>query len=147
MTTEPEYLTGNAKSLENLRALLGRLSDSDLQHDLGEGWTVAAMLGHLAFYDFRVSALADHWRRAGSVTASPLDADVLNVAMLPVWLAVPPRRAVELALQAAEAANAGVAGLEAATLAGMQSVGNPLKLDRAEHRQEHIDQIERALAG
>jgi len=146
MKTEPAYLAGNAKSLENFRALLSRLSDADLGRDLGEGWTVAAMLGHLAFYDFRVAALAEQWRKAGVVTPSPLDADILNVALLPVWLAVPRRRAAELALQAAEGANAVVAGLDAATLSQLEAVGNPLKLDRAEHRQEHIDQIERALA-
>jgi hypothetical protein len=147
MATPPAYVAGNATSLDNLRALLGRLSDADLQNDLGEGWTVAAMLGHLAFYDFRIAALAAHWRQAGAVTPSPLDADILNVAMLPMWLAVPPRRAVELALQAAEGANAVVAGLDAATLSRLEAVGNPLKLDRAEHRLEHIDQIERAVAG
>ena len=147
MPTEPAYLAGNAKSLDNFRSLLSRLSDADLQRDLGEGWTVTAMLGHLAFYDFRIAALAAHWRQAGAVTPSPLDADILNVALLPVWLAVPPRRAVELALQAAEAANAVVAGLDAATLSQLNAIGNPLKLDRAEHRQEHIEQIERAIAG
>jgi hypothetical protein len=126
--------------------LLQRLSDADLQADLGEGWTVSAMLGHLAFYDFRIAALAAHWRQAGVVTPSALDADILNVALLPVWLAVPPRRAVELALEAAEGANAAVAGLDAATLSRLEEVGRPIKLDRAEHRQEHIEQIERALA-
>ena len=146
MPSQPAYLNGNAQSLDSLRALLNRLTDGDLMRDLGEGWTVAAMLGHLAFYDFRIAALADHWRQEGAVTPSPLDADILNVALLPVWLAIPPRRAVELALQAAEAANAVVAGLDAATLSQLQAVGSPLKLDRAEHRQEHIDQIERALA-
>ena len=40
-----------------------------------------------------------------------------------------------------------VAGLDANTLSRLEAVGSPLKLDRAEHRQEHIDQIERALAG
>ena len=146
MQTEPRYLAGNTRSLENFRSLLNRLSDADLEHDLGEGWTVAAMLGHLAFYDFRIAALAAHWLQAGAVTPSPLDPDILNVALLPVWLAVPPRRAADLALQAAEGANAVVAGLDAATLAALEAVGNPLKLDRAEHRQEHIDQIGRALA-
>ncbi len=146
MPTEPAYLARNAQSLENFRALLDRLSDADLEHDLGEGWTVAAMLGHLDFYDFRIAALAAHWHQTGAVTPSPLDADILNVALLPVWLSVPPRRAAELALQAAQGANAVVAGLAAGTLSQLEAVGNPLKLDRAEHRQEHIDQIERALA-
>ena len=103
MPNEPAYLAGNAKSLDNLRALLQRLSDADLKADLGEGWTVSAMLGHLAFYDFRIAALAAHWRQSGAVTPSALDADILNVALLPVWLAVPPRHAIELALEAAEA--------------------------------------------
>ena len=146
MPNEPAYLAGNAKSLDNLRALLQRLSDADLQADLGEGWTVSAMLGHLAFYDFRIAALAAHWRQSGAVTPSALDADILNVALLPVWLAVPPRRAIELALEAAEGANAAVAGLDAATLSRLEEVGRPIKLDRAEHRLEHIEQIERALA-
>ena len=146
MPTAPDYLAANTQSLLNLRAMLSRLSEADLRHDLGEGWTIAAMLGHLASYDYRAVELVNRWRRDGAVTASPLDSEMLNLALLPIWLSIPPIRAAALALEAAEAADACVAGLDAALLAGLAAAGTPLKLNRAEHRQEHIDQFEKALA-
>jgi len=132
MSTAPAYLAANAQALENFRALLSRLSEADLLH---------------AFYDLRVVALVERWRRKGAVSPSPLDFDMLNQALLPIWLTIPPRRAATLALETAEAADACVASLEPTLLAGLAGAGTPVKLNRAEHRQEHIVQIEQALAG
>lgn len=62
MSAEPDFLAGNSESNAKLRALVGRLTDADLGRDLGEGWTVAAMLAHLALVaataaDERVAAI------------------------------------------------------------------------------------------
>src|SRR5213078_3423656 len=45
------YLANNEASLTRLRALVERLTDDDLRREMRDGWTVAALLAHLAFYD------------------------------------------------------------------------------------------------
>ena len=63
MTNQPNYVGENAVSQQELRALIAGLNDSDLMHDMGDGWTVAVMLAHMAFYDFRAAAAVDRWSR------------------------------------------------------------------------------------
>ncbi len=145
MSAEPDFLAGNSESNAELRALVGRLTDADLGRDLGEGWTTAAMLAHLALYDFRAAALLDRWRQTGLVTPSPLDADLINAATAHLFLAIPPRRAAELALVAATAADERVAAIDADLLARIDAAGRPITLSRAAHRREHITQIETAI--
>jgi hypothetical protein len=43
-------------------------------------------------------------------------------------------------------ADAAVEGLPEAFVAANAAAGNPVNLLRAEHRREHLDEIERALA-
>lgn len=140
-------IKGNNLTRDRLRELVGRLSDIDLTRDLGDGWTVAAMLAHCAFYDLRLVALFDRWQRTGEVAALPMEADILNAAMLPLALAMPPRAAANLAIEAAEAADTKVAELELDMdmVDKIEAAGTPIKLNRAEHRKEHIRQIEGAL--
>src|SRR5690242_875348 len=83
-------LAANRASLDRLNALLDRLSDTDLAQPLTEGWTVGAALAHLAFYDRRVARLVERWE-ASEIADSPADADVINDAMKPAWLALTPR--------------------------------------------------------
>lgn len=145
MPAEHEYLAANAASNAELRALVGRLTDADLGQDLGEGWTVAAMLAHLALYDFRAAALLDRWRQSGVVIASPIDADVVNAATEHLLLAIPPHRAAELALAAADAADERVKAIDADFLARIDAAGRPISLDRSGHRRGHVAQIKKAL--
>ena len=145
MPTEPDFLADNSASNAELRALVGRLTDADLARDLGEGWTVSAMLAHLALFDFRAAALLDRWRQSGVVAASPLDADLLNAATSHLFLAIPAHRAAELTLAAADAADQRVAAIDANFLARIDAAGRPITLNRSAHRREHIEQIQSAI--
>jgi hypothetical protein len=140
----PDAIKANSVTRDRLRSVVGRLNDADLARDLGEGWTVATLLAHLAFYDLRAVALLDQWRRAGEVSESPLDAETLNQAALPLFRALPPRAAAELALSAAEAADGRVAELELEPdlLEKIEAVQPSLNLNRGEHRQNHLRQLE-----
>jgi len=60
-------------------------------------------------------------------------------------LAMPPRRAAEVALSIADAADRAVASLSDDEIARNAAAGSPLNLLRAEHRREHLDEIEAAL--
>jgi hypothetical protein len=138
----------NTRQRERLRALVGRLSDADLERSLGHGWTVAAALVHLAFWDLRAVVLMDRYERDG-VTPSEADleadVDVVNDTVHALGRAIPGRAAARLCLEAAEAVDRRVERLSAATLAAVAAAGQPFWPDRHVHRAEHLDEIERAL--
>jgi len=132
-----------------MRALVARLSDEDLRRPVNEHWTVAGVLGHIAFWDARIQSLADKLERVptwSSDDAEPEDVDWINDASRPLAHAVEPRAMAELALRLAEEADQRVAGLPLDRLwpADPNSPLNPL---RASHRGEHLDEIEAALGG
>jgi hypothetical protein len=141
-----DILAENEASRARLAALLAGLSDDDLARPLDGAWTVAAALAHLAFYDWRIAALLERDPGAGPVRLSPLDAEIINAASLPLYLAVPPRRAAALALQAAEAADRAVAALSPEAAQRFMTPGSSVNLQRAEHRLEHVEELE-ALFG
>src|SRR5512137_2456198 len=99
------YVEANTKGRERLRTLAAELSDQDLALQVGAGWTVGALLAHLAFWDYRVLVLLQRWRKAG-VGPSPIDTNGVNDAMKPLCLAIPGREAASLAVKAAETVDA-----------------------------------------
>lgn len=120
------------------------MSDADLSRTLYDGWTVAAVLAHVAFYDLRALALLQKWER-GEGKPSPIDPDAINAAMQPLCLAIPPRQAARLAVAAADSVDQKIETLAPEVLSAIRAAGNPVNLNRAEHRGEHLEQIERAL--
>jgi hypothetical protein len=150
MATDRSYVTDNQAQLDRLRALVDRLSDGELSRPLAAGWTVAGVLAHLAFWDYRVVTLLDAWGADGRGTPpSAYDeaaVDWINDAGKPLCLGLPPRTAARLAVEAAAAADTRVAALSDAVLAANAAAGSPISVHRAEHRREHLDEIERALA-
>ena len=54
MTLDQSFIERNRASTNRMRTLVARLSDQELQHPVGEHWTVAITLAHLAFWDRRV---------------------------------------------------------------------------------------------
>jgi len=139
------YTKANAASRLRLTALVNRLSDTQLSLPLAAGWTVAGVLAHLAFWDQRALLLLDAWKQAG-IGPSPMDTDVVNEAMRPLLLAIPPRRAAQIAIAGAGAIDAAIDRLEPAFLAEVEARGAAVRLDRAHHRDEHLDEIERAVS-
>ena len=144
------YVAPNNAERKRLEVLAARLSEADLRRPLGAGWTVAGVLAHLAFWDQRIVVLLERWRRDGpAAVPPPLDhasVDWVNDAAKPMLLALAPREAARLATAIAAAADAAVEGLPDAFVAANAAAGSPVNLLRAEHRREHLDEIERALA-
>jgi hypothetical protein len=149
MPVDRSHEPDNRTQRERLRALVARLSDADLGRSLDGGWTVASVLGHLAFWDQRALLLIDRWQTEGAAAVPPaLDrasVDWINDSAKPLLLAVPPRRAAELALAIAEAVDRKIEALADEFVAKNVAAGRPLNLLRAEHRREHLDEIERAV--
>jgi hypothetical protein len=141
-----DYFEANKKGRERLQALASRLSDEQLAQPTSDGWTVAALLAHLAFWDFRMLVLVKRWKQT-AVGASPIDSDAVNDAMKPLCLAIAVREAANLAIQAAEVIDTELENLPEGVRPGMEILvqEGKLRLDRSIHRNEHIDQIERAV--
>ena len=150
MATDRTYVTENQTQLARLEALIGKLGDRELSRPLEAGWTVAGVLAHLAFWDYRIVTLLDAWGADGRGTPPPAihEAAVnwINDAGKPLCLGLPPRVAARMAIEAAVAADQRVAALSDAALAANAAAGSPISVHRAEHRREHLDEIERALA-
>jgi Mycothiol maleylpyruvate isomerase N-terminal domain len=141
------YVAENDRERRRLEALVGKLDDAALGRAMPAGWTVAAVLAHLAFWDQRIVVLSEQLKRGASVP--PPDGgsvDWINDAAKPAQLALPPRRAATLAVEAARAADQAVATLSDELLAKNAAAGSPINLLRAEHRREHLDEIEHVLA-
>ena len=146
MAEDRSYVQANTRERERMRAQVERLSDADLAAHVNEHWTVAGVLGHIAYWDIRVLILADKVDRGepwAPGDADP-DGDWLNDSTRPLIHAIRPRDAAELALRIAEQTDARVAELPLDRMHPYDP-DSPISADRADHRAEHLDEIEAAL--
>ncbi|MGH2615018.1 MAG: maleylpyruvate isomerase N-terminal domain-containing protein [Thermomicrobiales bacterium] len=141
---DTSYVERNQESLQRLRGLVDRLGDEELLRELPDGWTIADTLAHLAFYDRRAAILLERFAREG-VFASPYDYDTINEALPHLTRHIPPRAVVEEVVAAAEAADQAAALTPEALIPEIKN-RNQVKLDRAEHRENHMADIEAVLA-
>ena len=144
---ERAYVEENTRELERMRTLADGLSEQDLRHPVNEFWTVAAVYGHIAFWDARILALADKLNRGERFTDSdtePEDVDWINDATRPLIHAVPPVELVRLSLQIADETDERVAALPPDRM-WPQDPESPIYCVRAAHRGEHLDDVEAAL--
>jgi hypothetical protein len=135
----------NRQSLEDLRAYLGQLSDEQLQQPLDDGWTVAASLCHVAFWDRRAAQFIYRLQTDESFRSDTENVHIVNDALLHQWLRIPAREAVTESLEAGEEVNSKVAELDEETAQrwlGLQIFA----LDRSDHRVEHLEELQRLFA-
>ncbi|HYZ10715.1 MAG TPA: DinB family protein [Actinomycetota bacterium] len=149
MSVDRSFVEENARELDRLRALVSGLSDDHLRARVDENWTVAGILGHIAFWDGRVLVLADKLQRGVPFSPSdvePEDVDWINDAARPLIHAIEPRRLADLAVRTAEETDGRVASLPPERL-WPNDPESPIYAVRATHRGEHLNQIEAALRG
>ena len=149
MSEDRSYVEQNATERRRMRTIVEGLDEGGLRLPVNEYWTVAGVLGHIAFWDARVLSLADKLDRGEPFTASdaaPEDVDWPNDASRALIHAVPPLEAARIALQIAEETDARVATLPVDRL-WPTDPDSPLYALRAAHRGEHLDDIEAALRG
>jgi hypothetical protein len=149
MSVDRSYVSENKTQLARIQALLAGRSDAELARPMAAGWTVAGVLGHLAFWDQRALILLEHWEKKGEAPPANNEEDVdwINDAAKPMLLAVPPRRAAELWLSVAQAVDAKAAGFSDDLVARNAAAGTPVSLNRGAHRLDHLPDLERALQG
>jgi hypothetical protein len=138
------FVAENAKERKRLQALVAGLTDEELTYTMGTDWTVAVALAHLSSWDHRALVLMRKWKEYGA-SPNPIDIDVFNETLLPLWLALPPRAAADLALSSAEAIDRELEEAPETLIAAIESLGEKFRLYRSEHRKRHLDQIEEVL--
>ena len=87
------------------------------------------------------------WRQ-GDLTPSDIDGvdmHTINDALVPFFLAMPPRKLAELAVSAAEKLDKGLASLPAEMLPKIEALGDRHALNRGIHRKMHLDEIDAFL--
>jgi len=143
MTLDRSFIERNRASTHRIHALAARLTDEELQHPVGEHWTVAIALAHLAFWDRRVMYVLDMTERDGKLFIPEIDIFV-NDLSLPLWAAIPPREAARIAIETAEALDKRLESFPPALLEEIYTYTKRWVV-RALHRGEHLDEVEAAL--
>ena len=147
IVVDRSFVAANARELERMRALVSRLSDRQRGEMVNEYWSVAGVLGHIAFWDGQALYLAGKLQRGEPFTASenePGDVDWINDSSRPLIHAIAPRAVADLAVSIAEETDELVSSLQDELLAGLYET-SPLNPVRADHRGEHLDEIEAAI--
>ena len=147
MSDDRSYVEENTRERERLRTLIEGLDEETLRAPVNEYWTVAGVLGHIAFWDARILALAAKLENGipfGADDTEPEDVDWINDASRPLIHAIPPLDAARLSVELAEQTDAKVASLPPDRL-WPQDPTSPLYGLRASHRGEHLDEVEAAL--
>ncbi len=146
MTEDRPYMQVNDRERARLREFINGLDDDALAAPANDFWTVAGVLGHMAYWDIRVLVLAEKIDRREPWVAGDAEpeGDWLNDSTRPLIHAIAPREAARLALRIAEETDARVAELPLDRMAPLDP-DSPIDPARGEHRGEHLDELERAL--
>jgi len=138
----------NTESRHHLETLVGGLSDEDLARSTHYGWTVAALLAHLAFWDQRMLVILRRWQEDG-FDPSPMDAAAVNDALKLICHALAPRTAAELAITAAERLDTELETLTPDFVKQIEehiaATDTQFRMNRALHRSGHLEDIEALL--
>ena len=145
MSLDRSFAELNRASTDRIRALAASLTDEEMQHPVGEHWTVGIALAHLAWWDRRVMYVLDMTERKGELFVPEIDIFV-NDLSLPLWAAVPPRSAARIAIESAETLDQRLESYPPALLEKIYAY-NRRWVVRALHRGEHLDEVDAALNG
>ena len=142
------YSEQNAESRRKLESLVRGLTDADLARSTDYGWTIAALLAHLAFWDHRMSVILSRWLTEG-FDPSEIDSTAVNDALKVICHALEPRTAAELAISAAEKIDAELETLTPELVKQIEehaaSTGTQFRMNRSLHRASHVTDIEALL--
>ena len=138
------FVAENTESRQKLESVVRGLSDADLTLTTPDGWTVGALLAHLAFWDRRAFVLLERWK-ANGLDESPVDAPAMNDALKPIFLALDPRKAAELCLSAAAAIDSDLEALTSELFTEIEAGPTHYRFSRALHRDDHLGEIAKLL--
>ncbi len=142
MAVDRSFIDLNTASTQRMRAV-GQLSDAELRTPVGQHWTVAIVLAHLAFWDRRALYVLDKTEQEGKLFIPEIGIFV-NDLNLPFWQALPVREAVRIGLENAEACDRRLEAYPEHLLEAIYTY-NRRWVIRALHRNEHLDEADAAL--
>src|SRR5205085_11705747 len=67
MAADRSYIAENDRERRRLEALVGKFDDAALSRTMPDGWTVAGVLAHLAFWDERIVTFIELLKRGAKV--------------------------------------------------------------------------------
>lgn len=142
------YREDNAAARDRILALVAGATDAQMAAQNAAGWTIAAQLAHLAFWDrahiARLRAALDAGRDLPA--RLPTEAsDAINDSGLLGWRHIPGPAAVRLFAEASAEVDAYVASLEPAIVERVRAAGLDRTVERFRHRTEHGAEILEAL--
>jgi hypothetical protein len=139
-----DFIQPNEASRQRLEAFVNSLSAEDFAKTNPHGWTVPALLGHLAFWDQRMLVLLRRWQERG-VDESPVDPDMINDSLRPICLALEPRAAADLCLASAKETDTALAAISRELYDAIVASPNHFRFNRSLHREDHMGEIARIL--
>ena len=90
--------------------------------------------------------MTEHWKKE-RFSASPIDTHLINEVTRYFFLSLPPREALRLALDNANALDQILANLDDNYLKDMATKGTGIQINRGMHRGSLLDEIEQAIQG
>jgi len=142
MTMDHSFVELNRASTERIRHMAAR-SDEELLRPVGEHWTGAIVLAHLAFWDRRVLYVLDKTEQDGKLFIPNLDTAANDIS-LPLWAAIPPRQAGRIAIETAETLDRRLETFPPALLEEVFT-HNKRWVVRSLHRGDHLEEAEKAI--
>ena len=143
------YTQENTESRRHLEILVRKLTDQDLVRSTDYGWTIAALLAHLAFWDQRMIVILKRWKETG-FDPSPIDSAAVNDALKVIWHALDPHTTIELCLSSAEALDAELAALTPDLVKQIEehiaATSTQFRMNRSLHRNDHVKDIESLIS-
>jgi uncharacterized damage-inducible protein DinB len=138
-----DYKRRNAESRGRLASICERVNNEQLARIAFGDWTVSAVLAHMAFWD-RVAL--ERWNTFEKERQPVLQLpEFLNTVGAADWRAIPPRRAVRSALEAADALDKKIEELPDDLIEAARQANNPRMFERFHHREDHLSAIERVI--
>jgi hypothetical protein len=142
MPLNPSYKDLNRTSTERVKTYAS-LTEEQFQTRVGEHWTVAIALAHIAFWDRRVIYCLDRTQQGGKLYVPEVEVAV-NDLSLPLWAAIPAKEAVRLAVENCEATDKRIEEYPQDLLQEVYNY-NERWVVRALHRNQHLDEVDAAL--
>jgi hypothetical protein len=140
-----DYRSANSASLVRLNALLDRLGPNLLAHKLANGWTIADVLVHLAFWDAYALSWLHGWQQ-GNAPQDTTNIHSINAAVTSLSRSIPLESAATLVRQNAEIIDHALEDLNPELASAIEASGKKHLLFRCWHRDEHLQILERELA-
>ena len=139
-----EYFATNAISRTRLQNIVSMLTEESHRCIAKYGWTISMTLAHMAFWDnYRLSQLA-LWEHSGFEKQMG-DLEEVNTALRPLIQVIDGANAGRIAIAATEALDKKIEMIDSRLVDDIVRGGSQRVLDRARHRNEHMDEIEQAL--